>query len=757
MRPKIIAFYAYKGGTGRTFALAHTAWALARDGRRIVLIDLDLSAPSLWALLGRAPTEGLVEYVRQWSRKPLPVRQIIEEIPLDSKASGALYLLQAGKMDRAYLETLQTLDWQSLIDGSRQSLRQPDMLFNLVSPFQDLFDQITTDLQPDAIMIDAPTGFNDTSSLCLRVLADLVIAFFAPARVHLEGIGKVVSLLTAEQWTRRERGEDALPDVYCVASTILLSRLAGPHFRRIEKAFQYFEQVRVEALEGSEYPQVDKDELSQQEPAVVAYDERLADLEVLPTKDEPGETHFSSFYDIITYVEGSLPPPLERVEVQLDTKKGFLRDLKPHFHLFAEQEGKGLLDDSLFLRTRHVQEFKDPRTVLVLGGKGSGKTALFLYETKRPGAVAIAVHGPGKGLGSDLLCNIQDAVPSMDVFWRLYILAALEDPLQISNSAVQAAASLIPKLPEHPELLAPFIQQLQMPGIEVWVNKVWKEIDDSLLASNRRFVFCIDGLDSAFKADSKRREQGLTHLFLGWQATFSKLQRVELKVFLRSDLWQRVAFPEKSHLRGRELKLSWTGPDLWRLILKRAIASKEFNDWCKQSIINPIVSESVETTGEIALFPYLDRLFERHIWAGKNSLSRNWILRRLTDAKDTIYPRDLICLLDESIRLECERIQENQRTSEFSVISRQSLSEALTPSSEQRVNALREEYPELGELIDSLTGIVATGNIETLKGKIGDEGIRVLSDVGVIGLKEESYVVSDLYRHGLNMPRPGPR
>ena len=105
--PKIIGFYAYKGGTGRTFCLAHTAWALARDGWRIAVIDLDLSAPSLGMLFGKPPAPGLVEYVTHWNRrKPVQVSDLIEEVPLDPKASGALFLLQAGKMDQAYLDAL---------------------------------------------------------------------------------------------------------------------------------------------------------------------------------------------------------------------------------------------------------------------------------------------------------------------------------------------------------------------------------------------------------------------------------------------------------------------------------------------------------------------------------------------------------------------------------------------------------------------------------------------------------------------------
>jgi Mrp family chromosome partitioning ATPase len=36
---QIITFYSYKGGTGRTMALANVAWILARNGKRVLAVD----------------------------------------------------------------------------------------------------------------------------------------------------------------------------------------------------------------------------------------------------------------------------------------------------------------------------------------------------------------------------------------------------------------------------------------------------------------------------------------------------------------------------------------------------------------------------------------------------------------------------------------------------------------------------------------------------------------------------------------------
>jgi hypothetical protein len=44
---KIITFYSYKGGTGRSMSLANIAWILASQGRRVLVLDWDLEAPGL--------------------------------------------------------------------------------------------------------------------------------------------------------------------------------------------------------------------------------------------------------------------------------------------------------------------------------------------------------------------------------------------------------------------------------------------------------------------------------------------------------------------------------------------------------------------------------------------------------------------------------------------------------------------------------------------------------------------------------------
>src|SRR5438270_2162491 len=63
---EVITFYSYKGGVGRTMALANTAAMLAARGWRVLAADWDLEAPGLHhyfpeAVGGVAEPRGMID------------------------------------------------------------------------------------------------------------------------------------------------------------------------------------------------------------------------------------------------------------------------------------------------------------------------------------------------------------------------------------------------------------------------------------------------------------------------------------------------------------------------------------------------------------------------------------------------------------------------------------------------------------------------------------------------------------------------
>lgn len=63
-RPKVITFYSFKGGMGRTTALAAVALCLAKQGKNVLAIDTDIEAPGLATLFLNVRKRKIMNYVR---------------------------------------------------------------------------------------------------------------------------------------------------------------------------------------------------------------------------------------------------------------------------------------------------------------------------------------------------------------------------------------------------------------------------------------------------------------------------------------------------------------------------------------------------------------------------------------------------------------------------------------------------------------------------------------------------------------------
>src|SRR5689334_6148435 len=85
---KVVTFYSYKGGTGRTMALANVAWILAANGKRVLVVDWDLESPGLHRyfapFIGREAVltqTGIIELIKQFQLDK--ARELRGEMQLD--------------------------------------------------------------------------------------------------------------------------------------------------------------------------------------------------------------------------------------------------------------------------------------------------------------------------------------------------------------------------------------------------------------------------------------------------------------------------------------------------------------------------------------------------------------------------------------------------------------------------------------------------------------------------------------------------
>lgn len=88
---KIIAFHSYKGGTGKTTLAVNLSAHLASKGYNILLIDMDVYAPSLYVYFNIQPKKWINDYLNEkisFSESIYDFTHILKEFSLRDKIDG---------------------------------------------------------------------------------------------------------------------------------------------------------------------------------------------------------------------------------------------------------------------------------------------------------------------------------------------------------------------------------------------------------------------------------------------------------------------------------------------------------------------------------------------------------------------------------------------------------------------------------------------------------------------------------------------
>lgn len=191
----ICTFYSFKGGVGRTLALANVATQLAREGRRVLLVDFDLEAPSLGSdKLLQTTTEapGIVEYVSHFlNHNSAPnISDYVSEVDLIEN----ILVMKSGELEPNYATRMAYIDWIKLYE------QQDGYLL-----FEDMKAQWQKEINPDYVLIDSRTGYSDTVGICTRQLPDAVTILFYPNEQNLYGLKQIVSNIRGEATTSRQK------------------------------------------------------------------------------------------------------------------------------------------------------------------------------------------------------------------------------------------------------------------------------------------------------------------------------------------------------------------------------------------------------------------------------------------------------------------------------------------------------------------------------------------------------------------------
>jgi TIR domain/Tetratricopeptide repeat/CobQ/CobB/MinD/ParA nucleotide binding domain/NB-ARC domain len=211
---QVVTFYSYKGGTGRTMALANVAWILASNGKRVLAVDWDLESPGLHKFFRPfldestvSATSGVIEIINDYasaavSPEPRPadwhlqyarvlphaVSLLWDHFPGD----GSLDFISAGRQNRDYSAAVCSLDWDNFYDrlGGGQFFRamRADMK-----------------LSYDYVLIDSRTGLSDIADICTIELPDILVLCFTLSDQSIDGAAAIARQISGRYRDRNIR------------------------------------------------------------------------------------------------------------------------------------------------------------------------------------------------------------------------------------------------------------------------------------------------------------------------------------------------------------------------------------------------------------------------------------------------------------------------------------------------------------------------------------------------------------------------
>lgn len=490
---------------------------------------------------------------------------------------------------------------------------------------------------------------------------------------------------------------------------------------------------------------------------------------------------------------------LSKQEVLADTKFG---------QRIAEEEVDAL--ESYFVETDSWKRLYSGEVDIVYGPKGSGKSALYTLLLKRTDQlfdrriiIRPAENPRGAPAFRDLVLDPPTSEQEFVGLWKLYCLCLLSDifadygcsgddakrirrTLEAERltstgslkallraaldyvraatrlSGVQAGLDLDPisGLPKGFTGKISFHEPSALARERGIVS-----VDDLLEAANRELTaqkfsawILLDRLDVAFAETPELEQAALRALFKVYLDILS-LNRIRLKIFLRTDIWRRITregFREASHIT-RTMTIQWDKPSLLNLIVQRAVQNSPVQQYFDASPPEVLASSESRHT-------FFYRMCPDQVDVGPNKPETlDWILARCRDGSKQTAPREVIHLLSALREEQIRRLELGEQPPEGEVLfARTAFKDALEPVSKVRLEqTLYAEYPALRDALERLRGESTSYRARSLAAiwQISEEeAVRTaqqLAEVGFFelrGAKEDpEYWVPFLYRDALDL------
>jgi eukaryotic-like serine/threonine-protein kinase len=202
---QVVTFYSYRGGSGRSMALANAACLLAKSGKKVLVVDWDWQSPSQHHIFAAHVTNyfkdfpdpkksfdqhiGLVELLQQLSHN---ARRVVPAAdPGKDEMDATIAFVQQSYIDHCIIRT--DIDGLSLMKcGSFPDFYNRAMSFdweNLWKYSQWLLFAFAQRLSQDYdyVLIDSTSGLGEAALVCNAIMAERIVFVASPSGGNVEG------------------------------------------------------------------------------------------------------------------------------------------------------------------------------------------------------------------------------------------------------------------------------------------------------------------------------------------------------------------------------------------------------------------------------------------------------------------------------------------------------------------------------------------------------------------------------------------
>ena len=460
--------------------------------------------------------------------------------------------------------------------------------------------------------------------------------------------------------------------------------------------------------------------------------------------------------------------------------KSILKKLQKEFKDLTAMEKFGTEANlKYFYFKEDISKLVNEQIFLILGAKGSGKSALFEIFTKNYKVVLEKLNirnnryiaGFSKEIGKEYLSKdylrliyqkSENNLENLERFWKFLTLYQLEQESNSKNKFFTDIDDI----------------RNQFTDIELGldVDKKLKSINIELYKDDKSLTLVYDELD----IELVKREDFIDALVEFWRANLYKYSQIRSKILLRNDIFEKLKIENKTHLDFNKYELKWNKKEILSLILKIIVTSLNEDELEEILLLNIVKNKkNNEITDDISkIKKAIYQIFGKKVNVTQSNISTmdNWIISQLSDGKGNITPRVIYKFVYESISKELENIK--KITSKHLLKSfGKNYKDILFNVSKHRLIEYDEEYKDYNKYYKIIQNIgyrifedseykkacnPSKSKEKYIKANTIDEYIQKLIESGFISIKDEktkTYQVANVYVPALDikMNRQGRR